>query len=236
MNLFYCENISNDTFILEKEESTHLIKVLRKKKGDHVLFTDGKGILFTCEILENNLKHTKLRVLNKKVQPKHDYYLHIAISPTKNIDRIEWFIEKSTELNIDEITPIICGNSERKSINIAKLSKIMISASKQSLSTHFPIINETINFTDFINSTTNFKGTKLIAHCNESLNKKGLKFYLKPSEPYIIAIGPEGDFRNNEITLAQKENFHEISLGNKRLRTETAGLICVNYVNFINEK
>lgn len=224
MQLFFTEN-TNDEFILPAEESKHITKVLRKKEGDNLNFTDGKGHLLIAEITNSDTRKTQVRIIEKYPKEKqHNYYLHIAIAPTKNIDRFEWFLEKSCEIGIDEITPIICERSERKIIKIERCNRILLSAMKQSLKYHLPKLNEGTSFQDFIKK--DFKGSKYIAHC-----KEGKKTEIKKGNRTLILIGPEGDFSSTEIKIALQNQFKAIELGNSRLRTETAGIVSVHTIN-----
>ena len=229
MQLFYTNN-SETEFTLPSEESKHITKVLRKKEGDTLHFTDGKGNLLIAEITTSDQRKTRVKLIDKIIQEKqHNYYLHIAIAPTKNMDRFEWFLEKSTEIGIDEITPIICDHSERKVVKIERGNRILLSAMKQSLKHHLPKLNETISFKDFIKQ--DFEGKKYIAHCEE-----GKKIELrkeKKEKRTLILIGPEGDFSPAEIKNSTTNNFTPISLGNSRLRTETAGVVTVATINII---
>ena len=227
MQLFYIEDPEKE-IILTKEESKHVIKVLRKKEGDILNFTDGKGMLYKAKITSTEIKKCKLQIINNKQKLKqHNYHLHIAIAPTKNIDRFEWFLEKATEIGIDEITPIICNRSERKSIKIERCQRILISAIKQSLKYHLPKLNQAISLNDFLK--LNINGSKYIAHC-ENEKKSNLKNIQKERDSLIL-IGPEGDFTTNEIRTALKKQFKAISLGTSRLRTETAGIIATHTIN-----
>ena len=225
MQLFFTEN-TNDEFILPSEESKHITKVLRKKEGDKINFTDGKGNLIIAEITTSDIRKTRVKVIEKiEKEKQHNYYLHIAISPTKNIDRFEWFLEKSCEIGIDEITPIICERSERKIVKTERCNKILLSAMKQSLKYHLPKLNEGTSFKDFIKQ--DFEGSKYIAHCD-----KGEKTELrkeKKGNRILILIGPEGDFYLTEIEKSIQHNFNPISLGNSRLRTETAAIVGVSF-------
>jgi len=231
MQLFYLDNPEKE-LTLTTEESKHAIKVLRKKEGDIINFTDGKGNLFLTEITFADSRKTSVRIVDSEQKPKqHNYYLHIAIAPTKNIDRFEWFLEKATEIGIDEITPIICSHSERKVIKTDRCNKILLSAMKQSLKFHLPTLNETVVLNDFLKQ--NFNGNKYIAHCKES-EKTTLKNMPK-TESIIILIGPEGDFSPTEIEMALENQFKAVSLGTSRLRTETAGIIAVHTVNLKNK-
>jgi 16S rRNA (uracil1498-N3)-methyltransferase len=235
MQLFYNPDIATNTqqFTFNKDESRHIVRVLRKKEGDKIFITNGLGELFTSEVLVANDKKCLVKIIDteEKVKP-WNYYLHIAIAPTKLNDRFEWFLEKATEIGIDEITPIICDHSERKVVKMDRMEKIIQSAAKQSLKFHFPKLNEPINFNQFINS--DFEGQLFIAHCEET-NKKSLKSTIKPNLKTTILIGPEGDFSIKEIQQSLKHKFIPVSLGESRLRTETAGVVAVHSVAFINE-
>ena len=235
MQLFYNADIDIKTSSLtfDKIESRHIVRVLRKKESDVLHITNGKSLLFDAKIVVASDKKCVAEIIQVQEKPKPwPYYLHIAIAPTKNNDRIEWFLEKATEIGIDEITPIICNNSERRIVKLERFEKIIQSAMKQSLKFTLPKINEPIKFNAFINQ--NFKGKILIAHCEEQ-NKKQLKSIVKPLEKITILIGPEGDFSLDEITKALEKKFIPISLGESRLRTETAGLVAVNIISFINQ-
>lgn len=234
MQLFYNPNIDEQTssFSFDKEESKHIIKVLRKRDGDILFVTNGLGFLFECEITlaSDNKCTVKINLFEKKAVPK--FHLHLAVAPTKMNDRYEWFLEKATEIGIQEITPIICDRSERKVINKERFDKIILSALKQSNEVYLPKLNEAVTFKEFLNKKNN--GTLLIAHCEET-DKKTLKSVLKTNEDITLLIGPEGDFSVKEITLALENNFIPISLGNTRLRTETAAVVACHSVVFFNE-
>ncbi|MGB0890744.1 MAG: 16S rRNA (uracil(1498)-N(3))-methyltransferase [Flavobacteriaceae bacterium] len=235
MQLFYNKDISSETnqITFDKNESRHIVRVLRKQEGDLLYITNGNGVLFTCEILISNDKKCVANIIKSEEKPKPwKYYLHIAIAPTKNNDRYEWFLEKATEIGIDEITPIICQNSERKVLKIERMEKILQSAMKQSLKYQLPKLNEPIKFSEFINNEQ--QGKLCIAHCEEQ-NKLSLKEYLNPNQNVTLLIGPEGDFSISEIKTALEKNYQPITLGESRLRTETAGLVAVNLVTFINQ-
>ena len=235
MQLFYDKNLSkNDTtFTFDKTESRHIVRVLRKREGDLLHITNGKGFLFNVKIVVANEKKclVELVKLEKKEQP-FSYYLHIAIAPTKNNQRLEWFLEKATEIGISEITPIICENSERKIVKNERMEKVLISAMKQSNRFHLPILNEATTFKNFINKK--IEGNLFIAHCEET-KKESLKKTLIEVKKLTLLIGPEGDFSTNEIDFALKNNYKAVTLGNSRLRTETAGIVAVHSVAFINE-
>lgn len=214
---------TDSAFTFDKDESRHLIKVLRKKEGDVVYITNGKGYFFTTKISIANEK--KCVVLINTVEFKNKerpFYLHIAIAPTKLNDRYEWFLEKAVEIGIDEITPIICKNSERKIIKVDRMKKIIQSAVKQSLQFHVPIFNEPVLFDDFLKEQ---KATqKFIAHCEDENNKVFLQNIAKPQNDILVLVGPEGDFTPKEIENTIKQDFIPVTLGNNRLRTETAGV------------
>ena len=227
MQLFYTNNTESE-FTLTSEESKHITKVLRKKEGDTLQFTNGKGQLLIAEITTSDIRKTKVRISEKiEKEKQHNYYLHIAISPTKNMDRFEWFLEKATEIGVDEITPIICHHSERKIVKTERGNRILLSAMKQSLKHHLPKLNEAVSFKDFIKQ--DFEGSKYIAHCEEG-EKTELRKEKKENR-ILILIGPEGDFSVTEIEKSIENNYKAISLGNSRLRTETAGLVSVTTIS-----
>ena len=234
MQLFYNPTIheASGSFSFDKEESKHIIKVLRKKDGDILYVTNGLGILFKTEITlaSDNKCTVKILSFEKTKIPK--YKLHLAVAPTKMNDRYEWFLEKATEIGITEITPVICDRSERKTINSERYEKIILSAMKQCNQMYLPKLNPAISLKDFFK--TNKTGVSLIAHCEET-NKKSLKSLLTPNTDYTILIGPEGDFSSKEIELALENNFIPVSLGETRLRTETAAIVACHSVVFTNE-
>ncbi len=234
MQLFYNPDITEttDQFSFTKEESRHITKVLRKTEGDILNITNGKGWLFKAEISLANIKNCEASIIKRKLQPKHDYSLHIAVAPTKMNDRFEWFLEKATEIGVDSITPIICVHSERKLIKQERFEKIIQSAMKQSLNCFLPKLNDATNFKDFINQ--DFKGQLFIAHCEET-DRKSFKTELQPNTDITILIGPEGDFSVKEIETAIQSKFIPVTLGTTRLRTETAAIVACHSVAFINE-
>lgn len=226
MQLFFSK-ITDNRVNFSLDEKKHLTKVLRKKVGDELSVIDGKGYLYIVRITSLEKNSSQIEIIRKEKKEKnHNYYLHIAIAPTKNISRFEWFLEKATEIGIDEITPIICQRSERKKINMQRCNRILISSIKQSLKFYKPKLNEPSNFSDFIKEK--LEGDKLIAHC---LKTEKNKINKSNQKKYIILIGPEGDFTENEITNALKNGFKATTLGNSRLRTETAGIIATHSVN-----
>lgn len=234
MQLFYNPNISekDTTFNFDKDESRHIVKVLRKKTGDLLHITNGYGWLFEAELTLVDTKHCTVKILTQKLQAKRSFSLHLAVAPTKMNDRYEWFLEKATEIGIEEITPIICDNSERKVIKLERFEKILQSAMKQSLQCYLPKLNEPVSFKDFID--TSFSATRFIAHC-ENTDKKSLKSLLKPNNDTVILIGPEGDFSVKEIKMALATDYIPVTLGNTRLRTETAAIVACHSVAFVNE-
>ncbi|OJV42543.1 MAG: 16S rRNA (uracil(1498)-N(3))-methyltransferase [Bacteroidales bacterium 36-12] len=225
MHIFYQPDISSG--ILSEEESLHAIKVLRLQVGDEIVIVDGVGGYNKAKITIPHHKHCGYEVYSSETNyGKRNYKLHIAISPTKNIERFEWFVEKAVEIGIDEITPILCRYSERKVIKSDRLEKIIVSASKQSVKAFFTKLNPVTTFNDFVQNN-NVKG-KFIAHCYPE-NKILLKNALEGHNDIVILIGPEGDFSLEEVELALQNQFTPISLGESRLRTETAGVVaCVN--------
>lgn len=234
MQLFYNPTI-NDTltsFVFDKEESKHIIKVLRKKEGDILHVTNGLGFLFTTEITIASDTKCMVKITASEQQEASRFHLHLAVAPTKMNERYEWFLEKATEIGIQEITPILCDHSERKVIKTDRFQKILESAMKQSLHYYLPKLNEPIAFKDFI------KGKKsrqlFIAHCEET-DKKSLKQQLKPNEDVTILIGPEGDFSVKEIQQAIDADYIPVSLGLTRLRTETAAIVACHSVVYTNE-
>lgn len=235
MQLFYNSEINQTTkqVTFDKIESKHIVRVLRKREGDIILITNGFGQLFTSEILIPNEKKCLVKINSiENFEKPWNYYLHIAIAPTKLNDRFEWFLEKATEIGIDEITPIICEHSERKILKIERMEKIIQAAAKQSLKFNFPKLNNPIKFSEFIK--TPLKGDLFIAHCEET-EKKSLKELIKPKHKITILIGPEGDFSNKEIQQSLEHKYIPVSLGKSRLRTETAGIVAVHSVAFVNE-
>jgi 16S rRNA (uracil1498-N3)-methyltransferase len=233
MQLFYVPDISENEAILDEQESRHAIKVLRLEKGSHIQLTDGKGGLYNAEITDPHLKKCRLAIRKFTSEyGKKDFRVHIAIAPTKNNDRLEWFLEKATEIGIDEISLIACDNSERKTVKTDRLEKILISAMKQSLKTYLPGLNKLINFDEFISRS--YHSQNFIAHCHEG-EKPHLKHQITKGSSVLILIGPEGDFSVREAELARQSEFVEVTLGGSRLRTETAGVVACHTVNLLNE-
>ncbi|HXK82297.1 MAG TPA: 16S rRNA (uracil(1498)-N(3))-methyltransferase [Bacteroidales bacterium] len=224
MQWFYSESKElNGNITLSYSESHHCTRVLRMQNGNNLVCTDGKGNYYECEIIDINPRSTVLKVLkHEKDFGKRPYTLHIAIAPTKNNVRMEWFLEKSTEIGITEVTPILCTHSERKVIKPDRFRRVIESAMKQSQQTYLPKLNEMISFEQFVNN--NISGKKYIAYCEEipaiHLNKT-----LCTDSEILVMIGPEGDFSKEEVKLATENGFIPVGLGNTRLRTETAGIV-----------
>lgn len=217
---------------LPAEEALHCIKVLRKKEGDEILLTDGKGFFYDAEIMQANPKHCIVNILRTIEQPKGwDFNLQIAFAPTKNIDRIEWFAEKATEIGIDRLSPILCRHSERKEIKAQRIEKILVSAMKQSQKALLPQLDEIQSFPAFIEQE--YDGQKFIAHCYPQ-EKVLLKDIYKKGGNALILIGPEGDFSEEEVKMAIGHGFKPISLGDSRLRTETAALVACHTLHVLN--
>lgn len=234
MHWFYQPEIKGKTFFLTESESKHCIRVLRLQIGQMVYVTNGKGTLLECKILDENPKKTVLEIVNEFLHyNKRDYSLHIAVAPTKTNERYEWFMEKATEIGIDVITPIITKNSERDKINFERYDKVIESAMKQSYKAYHPQLNELISFKDFVKKNTNVEN-KYIAHCLDS-PKTNFADELKKGTDVIVLIGPEGGFDKSELELAILNGYKPVSLGNSRLRTETAAVMACATVAIKNQ-
>jgi 16S rRNA (uracil1498-N3)-methyltransferase len=233
MNIFYTPDICGDKYTLEESESKHCIRVLRKEKGDQLILVDGSGGYYETIITDPHQKHCSVEVIKNIMQfEKLPYSLHLAVAPTKNIDRFEWMIEKATEIGVGEITPLLCEHSERKQVNHERLQKIVVSAMKQSLKAYLPRLNNLTNFGTFL-SQAQATG-KFIAHCEEG-DKKHLFHVVQPRESVLVMIGPEGDFSVAEIEKALVMGYQGVSLGQSRLRTETAGVVACEVISLVNE-
>ena len=233
MKIFYTPEIENEkAFTLSENESKHAIRVLRLKENDTIILVDGKGSFFETSISDANPKRCEVQITSIRKENNNKPNLHIAIAPTKNNDRTEWFIEKCTEIGVHEITPILCKHSERKKIKQERFEKTAISAMKQSLKATLPIVNKLTNFKDVISSS--FEGKKYIAHCYKN-EQKHLKDIYQKGENSLILIGPEGDFSEQEVNLALENGFEPITFGESRLRTETAGIVACTTFNLMNE-
>ena len=250
MYLFYTPDIENN-HCLSEEESQHCIRVLRYDRGDEILLTDGRGTTYQARITNPHPKHCEFEVLSsQKQEPHHHFHLHIAIAPTKNIERLEWMVEKCTEIGVDEITPLLCRFSERKQLRTDRLEKIILSAAKQSLTPYLPVLHDLTPFDEFIKGhsaqrsfseavlqpegrSCSPQGGLFIAHCYER-DKRSLKDEMRGGDVTIL-IGPEGDFSEQEIDLALQNGYIPVSLGNSRLRTETAGVVACHTAILLNE-
>ena len=235
MQLFYHPEISegSEEIWFPRDESKHIVKVLRKKEGDLLHLTNGRGYLFETEIISANHNNCVVKVLSANKQPAPPYKLHLAVAPTKMNDRYEWFLEKATEIGIHEITPVICDHSERKTVKLNRFERVIQSAVKQSLNTHFPLINEPVSFSEFLQK--NQSAQKFIAHCEEGKERFSLKSQVEINSEVIILIGPEGDFSPKEIEQALQNDWKPVSLGQSRLRTETAAIVACHTVALAHE-
>ena len=232
MHVFYTPDIQTQAE-LPGEEAAHAVRVLRLQAGDKVTLTDGKGNFYRAAISAATNKRCLVDILEVLPQaPLWSGHLHIAMAPTKNIDRTEWFVEKATEIGFDELTFLNCRFSERKVIKTERIAKILISSIKQSLKARLPRLNEMTDFNTFINLP--FKGRKFIAHCHEG-EKPLLKDIACKGEDALVLIGPEGDFSEEEVKKAVENGFKPISLGRSRLRTETAALVACHILNLQNQ-
>ncbi|GJH41643.1 ribosomal RNA small subunit methyltransferase E [Capnocytophaga sp. HP1101] len=237
MQLFFHPNLhsSNTNCFFDKEESQHIVKVLRKKVGDILHITNGKGLLFEAQLDFATPKQCEVSILKSTPQPPRPYYLHLAVAPTKMNERYEWFLEKATEIGVDEITPIICEHSERTTIKVERFEKILLSAMKQSLQCYLPKLNAPVASAQFFKAMQADSSAKYIAHCQEN-EKRLFSHALSPfPERLTVLIGPEGDFSPAELSTALQQSFIPISLGNTRLRTETAAIVACHTVAIKNE-
>lgn len=234
MQLFYQPSVldTDKTFYFDKEESKHIVKVLRKNEGDVLQVTNGFGILFTTKIINASPSKCEVEIISTFSEKAPNFGLHLAVAPTKLMDRYEWFLEKAVEIGIQTITPLICEHSERTVVKLERIEKIVLGAMKQSNQLFLPKINEVQQFKSFIKNQNETQ--KFIAHC-ENTQKTSLKESLKTEQNTLILIGPEGDFSSKEIDLALQNGFQPVSLGNTRLRTETAALVACHSFVFKNE-
>jgi 16S rRNA (uracil1498-N3)-methyltransferase len=234
MQLFYDATLTpaDTLFSFDKEESKHIIKVLRKKDGDILHVTNGLGYLFTTKITLASEKNCTVKITAIALQEPLNYQLHLAVAPTKMNDRFEWFLEKATEIGIAEITPVLCDHAERKHINLERLEKVIVSAMKQSNQCYLPKIHPFTPFTAFVKAERT--GQLFVAHCEET-ERASLKEKLILNQQTTILIGPEGDFSSAEIQLALQQKYQPVTLGSTRLRTETAALAACHSVAFIHQ-
>ena len=230
---FYSTQIYNDSIILPEDEALHALKVLRKKKGDQVTVVDGKGNLYYTSIDTENIKDCRLSIISEEQDyDLPNYYIHIGIAPPKSHDRVEWFVEKSIEIGVQEISFILTDNSERNNVKLNRISKRAVSAIKQSLKAYLPQINDIVPIKDFMKICGNSE--KYIAHLNEDENNHLINSKTIGND-YCILVGPEGDFSSSEINESAENGFKPVSLGNNRLRTETAGIASCHIFNLVNE-
>ncbi len=233
MQLFYNPSLDNSfkQFFFTPEESKHIIKVLRKKEGDILHITNGKGFLFEAKIITADIKKCKAQLISQERTIPRLHSLHLAVAPTKMNDRFEWFLEKATEIGVTEITPILCEHSERKSIKPERLEKVLQSAMKQSLQSYLPKLNPMVTLEEFVKTTEG--DLKFIAHCEKD-EKVELKRRLQADKDVVVLIGPEGDFSKNEIKRSYENGYLPVSLGRNRLRTETAAIYACTVVAMLN--
>ena len=232
MNIFYVSEFDGEEIDLTEEDSWHAAKVLRLKPGDRIVIVDGQGTWCEAELVQTHPKNCHAMIISRSAgHEKRNYTLHVAVAPTKNADRIEWFVEKATEIGIDHITPLLCRKSERKNINNDRLRKVDIAAMKQSLKAYLPFIHNITPCEEFILQPAD--GKKFIAHCHSS-DLPFMGNLVSKGEAVTILIGPEGDFSAEEVLLAVKNGFTEITLGTSRLRTETAALAACHTVAVMN--
>jgi 16S rRNA (uracil1498-N3)-methyltransferase len=230
--MFYSPGLSSGSLHLNREESHHSVKVLRMKPGDHFFVTDGLGLLAEAEITLDNPAQCEFRLIKMNDHyGKRDFHLHIAIAPAKNNDRMEWFLEKATEVGIDEVSLLLCEHSERRIVNMDRFKRILVPAMKQSFQAYLPVIHPLVPFDQFV--TRSYEAGKMIAYMDEP-PAPDLAGFVNKGENVLILIGPEGDFSKKEITLAKENGFNPISLGKTRLRTETAGLVACCLIHGIN--
>lgn len=233
MQLFYTPSLTPETrqFEFDKDESRHIVRVLRNKEGDTLSTTNGKGYIFGCRIIDAHPQHCRAEVTEVQRKYPKRYHLHLAVALTKNSSRYEWFLEKATEIGVHEITPLICSRSERKSAKAGRLEKVVESAMKQSLRAFLPTLHPPKPLKEFLEEDR--QGMLFIAHCQEE-EKTDLKRRMGADQDVVILIGPEGDFTLDEIKLAYERGYSPVSLGEARLRTETAAIMACATVAVIN--
>ena len=236
MHRFYCPDIA-DTLTLGEEDSKHCVRVMRMAEGDTIEVVDGNGTLYTCRITMAHPKRCAIEVLDKEVQTPHwGHRIVLAIAPTKNLDRIEWLVEKCVEMGIDRIIPLRCHNSERTVLKTERLKKIMVAAMKQSLKATLPQLDEMTLLEQVVAEP--FEGTRCIAYCDALLpreQRRTLADVYRPGSDVMVLIGPEGDFSPDEVQAATTAGFIPVTLGESRLRTETAGLMAVAAIHALDQ-
>lgn len=234
MQLFYAHELKGELHTLEEQESKHIIRVSRMKCGDTIQLTDGAGKMCTGELVNEDPRRCEVRIIEVQEEyGKRGFHLHVAIAPTKNINRFEWFLEKATEIGIDEVTPLICHRSERKVVKTERLNKVITAAMKQSVKAYLPLLHEATAFKEFV--TAKHSGQKFIAYVEEG-EHPSLKSLYTIGKDATILIGPEGDFSPEEVEFARKKGFALVSLGESRLRTETAGLVALHTLTLLNRE
>lgn len=234
MQIYFAPDITGEYCVIDENESKHAIRVLRLTGGDNIKLVDGKGNLYEGIIVDPDPKGCSVRITGVMHDfEKRDYKLAIAISPLKNHERFEWFIEKSVEIGIDEIIPVICRNTEKSGLRMERLNNIIVSAMKQSIKAIKPVLIDPVAFPDFIFSR--FPGIRMIAHCNPEIKRVRIDQVYAKGQEVIVVIGPEGDFSKDEIGIALDNGFHSVHLGSSRLRAETAALAACHSVYFINQ-
>lgn len=238
MQLFFAADFTPPRYTLSEEESKHAVRVLRLGEGDTLHLTDGRGNLYTCRITEANAKRCSVEVVStREAFEKRPYRLTMAVAPTKNIDRFEWFLEKATEVGVERFIPLETEHSERRVFKAERSEKVIVSAMKQSIKAFKPQLAPLTTFNELLDMP--FEGRKLIAHCDEAVRAEGKQYLastLKKGERALILIGPEGDFSKEEVARAVERGFEEITLGTQRLRTETAAVVAVTMVAVVNNQ
>lgn len=234
MQLFYTPDISGETYVLSEDESRHCARVLRLAAGDIVYLTDGRGTLCEARITDPSPKHCEVEIISRTANyGKRPYELVMAVAPTKNPERYEWFLEKAVEIGVDAIIPMETARSERRALKAGRCEKIVVSAIKQSLKAYLPEFSEITHFENVVKMP--FDGDKFIAHCNPGSGKILLRDAIKKNRNTMIMIGPEGDFSPEEVATALANGFREVSLGDARLRTETAAIVACLTAALINQ-
>lgn len=233
MQYFFSSEIRESTVHFDTAETAHIRKSLRKSKGDELMVLNGKGNVFRCVITDSSRRELEARIIDRTVETPLTYSLHVAIAPTKNVSRLEWFVEKAVEIGVSEITPLLTARGERQKVNIDRMERIAISAMKQCHSFYLPRINDATRFKDLV-SSVDPEDKKFIAHC-EHADQPDLSEVATSGGSTLVLIGPEGDFSGEEIEVARENNFREISLGKRRLRTETAGVFVTTLFGIINQ-
>lgn len=232
MIIFYSPDIATCPE-LDEEQSGHAVRVLRHKEGDELVIVDGIGNFYDAHIVNAHPKHCSVEIDKVTAEESWQYFVELAVAPTKNLDRMEWFLEKATEMGINRFVPLKCRFSERKELKTERMKKIAVSAMKQSLKATLPIVEEMVDIKTYLKE--DFDGQKFIAHCFKDAPRKLLSKEIKPGAKVRVLIGPEGDFSEEEIQLAIDNGYTPISLGDQRLRTETAALASVHTIHIINE-